>query len=266
MSRATVDGHETFFGTGGVEQVGDGPCVVMIHGAGCDHTVWALQARRLAQRGCRVVAVDLPAHGMSDGDPITSIDGFAEWLDSVFTTLAIDGAVSLIGHSMGACIATSYTAKYHGKVANLALLGAGDAMPVNPALLDDTLSHPERARAFIAAFGHGRATHFGQAATPGIWNIGATLALLERCDPATLHADFAACNEWTAAGTAEEIGCRSLIIAGSADRMTPPRSARALDARLSNARIETIAGAGHLLLSETPDEVSRLLVDFVTDG
>ena len=263
MSRLKVAGLETFYATGGVRHSGSGPWVAMIHGAGCDHTVWALQARRLAGQGCRVVAVDLPSHGASRGEPLPSIEGFANWLDALFNAVPIDGPVSLIGHSMGACIATTYAAKYGARVAGLALLSAGETMPVNTMLLDDTLSQPARARAFIAAFGHGREAHLGQAASPGIWNIGATLALFERCDPETLHADFAACNEWTVAGLAEHVDCPTLIISGTADRMTPTRSAQALAAQLPNARIESIDEAGHLMLSEAPDQVSRLLVDFV---
>ena len=39
--------------------------VVLVHGAGMDHTVWALQGRHLAFHGWNVLAVDLPGHGRS---------------------------------------------------------------------------------------------------------------------------------------------------------------------------------------------------------
>jgi len=263
MKRLELLGQPFFYGNGGVDaSSGDEP-VVMIHGAGCDHSVWALQARQLAQKGCRVVAVDLPRHGASGGDLVESIDGFADWLDAFLSAAAIERPVTLIGHSMGACIATTFAAKFPKRVSRLALLSAGDKMPVAEALLEDTASRPKRAHAFISAFGHGREMHFGGAAIPGIWNVGATLALLERCPPEVMHADFQACNEWQAEGIAEHVSCPCLVIAGSADRMTPPRSAKALAAALPDARLEIIEGAGHLMLAETPDEISRLLSLFV---
>lgn len=263
MKRLELLGQLFFYGNGGVEGCSGDEPVVMIHGAGCDHSVWALQARQLAQNGCRVVAVDLPRHGASSGDLIESIDGFADWLDAFLTGAAIETPVTLIGHSMGACIATTFAAKFSKHVSRLALLGAGNKMPVAEALLEDTASRPKRAHAFISAFGHGREMHFGGAAIPGIWNVGATLALLERCPADVLHADFQACNEWEVEGIAENVRCPCLVIAGSADRMTPPRSARALADTLPDARLEIIDGAGHLMLAETPDEISRLLSLFV---
>ena len=46
-----VDGKPVFAATGGRPFSTDRPAVVMIHGAGMDHIVWALQARSLAHRG-----------------------------------------------------------------------------------------------------------------------------------------------------------------------------------------------------------------------
>ena len=46
-----VDGKAVFAATGGRDFAADKPVVVMIHGAGMDHVVWALQARSLAFRG-----------------------------------------------------------------------------------------------------------------------------------------------------------------------------------------------------------------------
>lgn len=256
-------GQAAFYGTAGVRSRSAGPWVALIHGAGCDHSVWALQARHLARKGCRVIAVDLPRHGASGGQRIASIEGFVDWLDSFFQALPIHTPLTLAGHSMGASIAAAYAAKFPERAARVVLISAGDKMPVNPELLADTLARPERARAFIAAFGHGHAMRLRGAATPGSWNLGATLALLERCEPETLHADFQACRQWRAAELAENIRCPVLVIAGTTDRMTPPRTAQALAAALPNAKLEWIDGAGHFILAETPDRISRLLASFI---
>ena len=259
--RVDVGGDSIFVGTGGLEWPETGPWVVLLHGAGSDHTVWALQARTFAQAGARVIAPDLPGHGRSTGNTVVdSVDGFADWLGQLLGALGVDEPVDLVGHSMGSCVALSFAASHPDQVRRLTLIGAGEAMPVNDGLLDDTLSKPERAHRFIAAFGHGRGAQFGRAATPGSWNVGSTIAQLERCEPKVLNADFCACNAWTSEGLAEKVKCPVTVISGSEDKMTPTRTGKALCARFGNSRFVRLEGIGHMLMAEAPDEVSRELV------
>ena len=256
-----VGDRRIFVGTGGVEWPDSGPWTVLLHGAGSDHTVWALQARALAQHGCRVIAPDLPGHGRSTGGAVVdSIDGFVDWLGALLDALKVAEPVILVGHSMGSCIALSFAAKHPDKVGKLGLIAAGEAMPVNEGLLDDTLSRPQRAHRFIAAFGHGKGAHFGRAANPGTWHIGGTIALLERCEPRVLNADFAACDSWSSEGLAEQVESSTLVVCGSEDKMTPARTGKALCGRFANSRLVQIAGAGHLMMAESPDEISQALL------
>ncbi|MEZ5340009.1 MAG: alpha/beta fold hydrolase [Acidimicrobiales bacterium] len=76
----TLDGVAVHAATGGVVPAGDKPVVLLVHGAGMDASVWSLQTRYLANRGFRAVAVDLPGHGASEGEPLTFIGDMAEWL------------------------------------------------------------------------------------------------------------------------------------------------------------------------------------------
>ena len=47
--------------------------VVFVHGAGLDHSSFALQSRYFGYHGWNVLAVDLPAHGKSPGPALASI-------------------------------------------------------------------------------------------------------------------------------------------------------------------------------------------------
>jgi len=42
---------------------------VFIHGVLNDHSVWILQSRYLAHHNWNVLAIDLPGHGKSGGEP-----------------------------------------------------------------------------------------------------------------------------------------------------------------------------------------------------
>ncbi|MEX2008939.1 MAG: alpha/beta fold hydrolase, partial [Dongiaceae bacterium] len=74
-----VDGRAAFAGTGGRPFDAKQPAVLFLHGAGMDHTVWALQARYFAHHGRAVLAPDLPGHGRSEGPPLATVADMAAW-------------------------------------------------------------------------------------------------------------------------------------------------------------------------------------------
>ena len=57
-----VNGHKTYAYTGGKDFNPAQRTVVMIHGVLCDHSVWALQSRYLANHGWNVLAHPPPLH------------------------------------------------------------------------------------------------------------------------------------------------------------------------------------------------------------
>ena len=76
----TVDGHTVFCATGGKPFEANQRAVILLHGAGMDHTTWSLQSRWFAWHGWSVLAPDLPGHGHSAGKPLPTIEVMAAWL------------------------------------------------------------------------------------------------------------------------------------------------------------------------------------------
>ncbi|MGQ4717469.1 alpha/beta fold hydrolase [Streptomyces anulatus] len=95
---------------------GDGPLLLLLHGAGRSSADWAAAAPRLTGRH-RVLAVDLPGHGRSA--PAGSWD-FAEVcadLDDTLTAAGSAGRVAVAGHSLGGMVASAYAATRPDRVA-----------------------------------------------------------------------------------------------------------------------------------------------------
>lgn len=264
-----VDGAETFVGRGGaVWQGGERSRVVLVHGAGMDHTVWVLLGRWLARHGHDVVVPDLPGHGQSQGEPLASVEAMADWLARLLPRLQQhalspaeggaslgDGPLTLIGHSMGALVALETAGRL--SVDRLILLGAGYPMSVGPALLNAAEQNDPVAADMITAYGHAYASQLGHNPLPGISVANLARVLLLRARAGVLHTGLAACDAYSGAEAlvaSEGFADTDVhLVAGQQDRMTPPRAAKTL-AELSQASVQWIDESGHMMMSEFPEE------------
>ncbi len=250
----SVAGQRIHAGTGGHAFDPDIPLVVFLHGAGLDHTVWALPARYFAHRDRAVLAVDLPGHGKSAGAPLGSIADLANWVMKLLDETGVEKA-ALAGHSMGALVALEAAARHPRRVSALALLGAAPKMPVHPDLLAAAQADDHAAFELMTSWGFGPAGQLGGARVPGAWLMGGGERLLERVRPGVLHTDLAACNAYDGGlEAAARVACPTAVIIGSEDRMTPARAGAKLAAAIAGARAIVIPACGHMMLAEKPDE------------
>ena len=254
-----IGGHAVYGATGGLAHGAGRSLAVLVHGAGLDHTVWALQSRWLAFHGFNVLAVDLPGHGDSQGPPLPSIGALANWLTEVIVAAAADRAV-LIGHSMGSLIALEAAANDPQRVLSLVLIGTAASMPVHPDLLAAAASNDHAAIDMVNLWGYGYGAGLGGSRVPGVWMVGAGERVLECAHPGVLHADLTACSAYRhGLSAAERVAAPTLLICGERDQMTPLKSGRALGAVIAGATIVTLTGAGHMLMAERPYDIQAAL-------
>lgn len=250
--------------TGGGELASTGPAILMIHGAGMDATAWQLQTRYLANRGVRVLAVDLPGHGLSDGEPFTSIAEMAEWVAEFIEASKLNdtGPITVAGHSMGTFVALTLAVRRPDLVSDLVLLATADTMGVHPSLLDAAANDLPQAAFMMCDWGHGTLAHLGPNPNPGMWMSGGARALIERSHPGVLAADFGACVAFDkAADLAAAITYPAHLVIGSADRMTPPRAAETLAATFTHTPVVTrLDGVGHMMMTEAAADIRRILL------
>jgi pimeloyl-ACP methyl ester carboxylesterase len=261
--RFAVAGREAYAYTGARALDPARPTVLLVHGAGNDHSVWSLQSRYLAHHGHNVVAVDLPGHGRSPGPPLASVDDIAAWLAAALATLGI-GRYAVVGHSLGALAALALAASHPAEVSALALLGPAVPMSVNDALLDAALHDVPAAAALITGWSHTAAHQLGGNPVPGLWMTGQARQLIERMPPGVLHVDLLACHRYAdGVEAAARVRCPVLLVLGARDVMAPPRAAAPLQATLPAARTVQLPGAGHAMMAEAPDAVLDALRDLL---
>jgi pimeloyl-ACP methyl ester carboxylesterase len=261
---------------------------LLLHGYMDAAATWDLVAPSLASRGLRVVAPDL--RGFGDA-PRVGAGGYYHFPDYLLDVADVadafvpEGAPLLVvGHSMGGTIATMYTGSFPERVSRLAIL-EGSGPPASP-----PSTAPDRARRWVDEVRIARAR--GSRRMPSREDAQRRLFLnhptvphdvlrkrlddlarplpdgegmVWRSDP--LHGTrsptpFIA-EAWMAfAGRAK---CPVLSVSGGPKGWHPPDEETRLGAFPTLERAE-IPDAGHMMHWTRPDELSRILGEFLLRG
>ena len=246
------------------------PCVVFIHGALHDHSVWTLLARWCAHHGHSVLAVDLPGHGRSAGPLLASVPAHADWLLALLDAAGVKqaGQASLVGHSMGSLIALEAAARAPALISRLVMVGSTYPMKVSDALLATAKRAPLQAIDMVNAFSISTLAAKPSYPAPGMWLHGSNRALMRRVLAGAhaagavdvmggavanlFHHDFSICDQYSnGLQAAALVQAPATLVLGAHDQMTPPRGSHALATAL-RARTVTLP-TGHSIAAEDPD-------------
>lgn len=244
------------------------PSVIFIHGVLNDHSVWDDVLLPLATSflgGINVIAIDLPGHSHSTGQPPASVEEAADtllaWLDSA----GIE-RVALAGHSFGSLIALEAAARAPARVTHVALLGTASPMRVSPMLLESSVNDP------IAAIDMVNNFSFSLKPPPPpelMQQVFAKGQHKSASDAATniFHTGLNACNSYQNATSAiTKVTAPLLFIVGDKDKMTPPKAAQvlvvaAMQAGKSVTQVNVVAG--HAMMVEAPVKIVQALHAFL---
>jgi len=245
---------------------GRGRPVLLVHAFPLDHSMWDAQAAALASRW-RVIAPDLRGFGQSQvSEGTVTMEQFADDLAGLLDELGIDEPVVYGGLSMGGYIGWQFYRKYASRVRAMILCdtravadtpeilaGRKDmiervlreglepiAQTVIPKLLaaSTIASHPE-----LAARVH------RMIASNDPQGIAAALrGMRDRPDATALL---------------PEIRCPCLVLVGKFDAISTLEEMRSIAAKIPDAKLVTIAGAGHLTPLEQPAHTTTAMEEFL---
>ena len=258
--RLEINDTPTFVGTASRAPRPDAPSILMIHGAGMDHSVWTLPARYFARHGFNIIAPDLPGHGRSGGDAAATIESIAAFCTDLLNALAVKRC-HVVGHSMGSLAALCLAGEGVIAIESLSLLGTSAPMPVTDVLIDTASSERVKAYQMANAWSHSQSGTFGANENPGYSNFNLGQRLMERCDEGVYAADLSACNS-CARGMDYARACRApaLVVIGSDDKMTAPVRGASVAEALDNPQVVQLDGCGHAMLTEAPNAVLDALI------
>lgn len=249
-------------------ECGQGAPLVLLHGVGMQSAAWAPQ---IAALSCdhRVLALDLPGHGGSaplPGRP--QLPDYVDWLHGVLEGLGL-GPVCLVGHSMGAMIATGYAVTHPRHVRRVALL--------NGVYQRD----PQARRAVIARAAEIRAGAVDLETPLDRWfgqdpdtdtdtetvraQVRGWLAAMDPKGYADAYGAFAA-GDGIYAPRIGEIAAPLLALTGALDPNSTPAMAQDMARAAPCGSAVVLDGARHMANLTVPEEVNTALTAWLRDG
>lgn len=253
-----------------VQQMGEGPPVLLIHGTGASTHSWRGVAPLLA-RHFTVIAPDLPGHGFTEraSGQRLSLPAMADSVAELVDSLGVR-PLFVVGHSAGVAILIRccLDGHLHPKSVislNGALLpfrGAAGYLfpslakllflnPLTPRLLAHSATDPERVLRLI----RGTGSELDQAgidlyrrlfSSPA--HVAATLGMMANWD---LHRFV---------GDLPSLESPLLMMVGEQDKAVPPSDAERVCAMVPNGRLIRLPRLGHLAHEEDPEQLAALII------
>ena len=250
--------------------LGSGPLVLMLHGIGGGHRVFAPQVETFASAGYRAVAWDAPGYGHSAPIEPYTFKGLAQsciaLIEALLTANGTRKNAVLLGHSMGGMVAQEVVLRRPDLVNRLILCGTSPAVG-NP--------DGDWQRAFVAE----RTAPLDAGKTmqdladvlvprmigPGSLPEGVRLAnfCMGQVPPATYRRALEALMGFDRRAGLPLIQVPTLLVAGEFDRNAPPAVMRKMAEKIADCRYAELSGIGHLQNLEAPDEFDALVLDFL---
>jgi pimeloyl-ACP methyl ester carboxylesterase len=221
-----------------------------------------LQGRFFANRGWSVLTPDMPAHGLSKGNALVTIEDMADWMSEFLEVMGVQSA-NVIGHSQGGLVGLELARRHPSKVKGLSQVATALAIPVNDALLSMAENKEAAAIAAMTDWGHGVDGHRHDHTMPGQNHMNYGKQLMAANETGALFADLRACADYSGgAAAAAEITCPCQVILGQKDKMTPMKFGLKMAEALNVSDPVIVPNAGHMLTSERPVEVNKALRPF----
>lgn len=244
------------------ERVGEGPPLVLVHGAAVDSRMWRPQLTALANE-FTVVAWDEPGAGRSSDVPADfALPDYADCLATLIGALEL-GPAHVAGLSWGGTVALELYRHHPGLVATLILVdtyaGWKGSLPG-----DEVRARVEGVRQMLSA-----ADHLFNPTFPGLFAGDPPAEFVPLLDemaaavrPASMRISLLVMAETDQRDLLPRIAVPTLLIWGEQDARSPLTVASQFEQAIPDAKLVVIPGAGHVSNLEQPQTFNTAIREF----
>lgn len=227
--------------------------LLLLHGAGGSHMSWRRQIEGISNR-FRIIAVDLPGHGRSEGAGEATVSGYARYTAELMESLGLRNVI-LGGHSMGGAVALEIALRAPARVRGLLLVGTGARLRVLPAIFTMIRQDFDIAMQGMANF------MFGPDAAADL--IDEERQLLAKNSTDIMLKDFTACDSFDVMSEVGSLKVPALIVCGGQDRLTPPKYSEFLHEKIRGSEIALFDRTGHMPMLERSNQFNERVSSFL---
>ncbi|MFH0297423.1 alpha/beta hydrolase [Bradyrhizobium sp. 31Argb] len=237
---------------------GAGPALLFVHGLGGNADNWMLQRLAFAATH-RVVGLDMPGHGRSEGRGVP-FDRYWEAILALTEHLKIE-RIAICGLSKGARVALMFAARHPERVERIAVVNA--FIHLTPAdrearlKLYDLLLQPDGGRGWAEELLYAMGVSEHDAIVRGF------LRSLNWIDPEHIRARFNELIAFDQRAELADVRCPVLLIRGERDAFVPDYCVEELHQWLGGSSIARMPSCGHLPYLEAPARFNALLTEFL---
>ena len=236
------------------EEAGSGKSIVFVHGACENSSFWNHQ--RMLSDHYRVITLDLPGHGRSQGlDSDILVKSYSEIVSEFVAMVCPDKAV-LVGHSMGGAIALLNAIEHSQNLKAAVIVSSGAKLGVLPSIREGL-----RVRFEVTVIAVVGPRQFSS--KTNLDTIRFVTNEILKCNSYIAAADYEACNSFDVRQKLRSINLPILIMAGEEDKMTPVPCSTYLKENIPKSKLVVLRDASHLPMIERPADFNRHLNEFL---
>lgn len=254
---------ETSTGPVGVERLGEGPDIILLHSLLTDRHVYDLVASRLSERH-RLTFVDLPGYG-STAPAEPTMDSYADRIGGLLEAGAYDPATTTImGNGLGGFTALATAVRYGSRFNKLVLAGCGSSLP-----REGKLAFP----VMIEKVGHGGMEAVADMAVARIFSpdfmaanpdlVAERREVLLKTNPQAFQTACQAIHDVDYDADMAAITNPTLLVVGSEDMATPPALSQSLSRTIPNSIYIELDGIAHGPQLQDPDRFLAAIEPFL---
>ncbi|MCP4618851.1 MAG: alpha/beta fold hydrolase [Bradyrhizobium sp.] len=258
MPHIKHDGIETFYA-----ERGEGPPIVLIHGAEADHSMFDRLVPHLCKHW-RCIAYDQRDSGRTrNGTDEYPVERLADDVAGLIATLALPRA-HIFGTSLGSVIAQNLAVRHPHRVDRLVLSSAIRAGQVMADFAPETANRLAKLRADPVVNADAIASHFFP--EPHLREHPGLFASLRSGRSPEQAARRAGLLRRRYDLDLSAIANPTLVLVGAADRLIPPAHSLSIADEIAGSERHVLDGIGHVGSVQAPEATAQIITEFLNGG